>query len=229
MGILRARINPLAKPGGRYVSLQTKATVEDLYRVPENGKAELVGGVLVMMAETGFLPGRAGGEIYASLRDYEEEYGSGYALPDNVGFLVNLPDRRNVEIYWDTGRGCEQLITDLAARESFSPDAAYYVGEPTGADFLDGALIFAVEVRSKHDYGERAEKAMARKRSDYFAAGTQVVWDVDVLKGEWVKVYRIDSPDRPTVYGRGELAEAEPALPGWTLQVDRLLPKSAGN
>lgn len=30
------------------MSLKTTATVEDLYRVPENGKAELVNGELVM-------------------------------------------------------------------------------------------------------------------------------------------------------------------------------------
>lgn len=52
------------------MSLKTTATIEDLYRVPENGKAELINGELVIMAATGFLPGFAGGEIYSSLRDY---------------------------------------------------------------------------------------------------------------------------------------------------------------
>jgi hypothetical protein len=28
------------------------------------------------------------------------------------------------------------------------------------------------------------------------------------------------APDAPTVYRRGELAGAEPALPGWTFRVD---------
>lgn len=31
---------------------KTQATIEDLYRVPENGKAELVNGELVLMAST---------------------------------------------------------------------------------------------------------------------------------------------------------------------------------
>lgn len=52
------------------MSTTTEATIEDLYRVPENGKAEIVNGELVLMSPTGFMPGRAGGEIYASLRDY---------------------------------------------------------------------------------------------------------------------------------------------------------------
>jgi len=53
------------------MSTKTEATAEDLYRVPENAKAEIVNGKLVLMSPTGFIPGRAGGEIYVSLRDYE--------------------------------------------------------------------------------------------------------------------------------------------------------------
>ena len=36
------------------------------------------------------------------------------------------------------------------------------------------------------DYGPAAEKAMAHKRADYFAAGTQVVWDVEILREGWI-------------------------------------------
>jgi hypothetical protein len=57
---------------------------------------------------------------------------------------------------------------------------------------------------------------------DYFAAGTLVVWDVDVLRSEAVKAYRAADPDNPTVYGRGQLADAEPAVPGWTMPVEDL-------
>lgn len=181
------------------MSSKTEATIEDLYRIPENGKAEIVNGELVLMAATGFLPGRAGGEVYASLREYEHLTKRGFALPDNVGFIVNLPHRR-----------------------SFSPDAAFYVGKPTGGKFLDGAPIFAVEVRSENDYGPVVEETITAKRADYFAAGTLVVWDVDVLKEEVVRVYRASAPERPEVYRRGEVAEAEPAVPGWSMPVDHL-------
>jgi hypothetical protein len=37
-----------------------------------------------------------------------------------------------------------------------------------------------------------------------------------------VKVYRYTDPDNPTIYRRGEVAEAEPAVPGWTMPVDEL-------
>ena len=161
------------------MGINTKATIEDLYRVPENAKAEIVNGKLVLMSPTGFMPGRAGGEIYASLRDYERRTNSGYALPDNIGFIVNLPNRR-----------------------SFSPDAAFYTGKPTGGKFLNGAPVFAAEVRSENDYGKAAEEAIAAKRRDYFAAGTLIVWDVDVLRSEVVRVYRV-YPEQPQIASEG--------------------------
>jgi Uma2 family endonuclease len=63
---------------------------------------------------------------------------------------------------------------------------------------------------------------MAQKRADYFAAGTLVVWDVDLLSDDVVRVYRATAPAEPTIYKRGQSAEAEPALPGWTMPVDDL-------
>ncbi|MFL5731880.1 MAG: hypothetical protein ACJ78Q_01665, partial [Chloroflexia bacterium] len=76
--------------------------------------------------------------------------------------------------------------------------------------------------RNENDYGPRAERAIAAKRDDYFAAGTQVVWDADVLRENVVRVYRANNPTQPTVYHRGEVAEAEPAVPGWKMPVDDL-------
>ena len=65
---------------------------------------------------------------------------------------------------------------------------------------------------------------MASKRADYFAAGTLVVWDVDVVRDQAVRVYRASDPAAPTVHGRGEIAEAEPALSGWSMLVADLFP-----
>lgn len=186
--------------GTHVMSTGTEATTEDLYRVPENGKAEIVNGELVLMSPTGGVPGRASGEIYVSLREYERRSKSGYAFPDNVGFIVNLPNRR-----------------------SFSPDAAFYFGELKGGKFLDGAPVFAAEVRSEGDFGAEAERKMQAKRRDYFSAGTLVVWDVDVLDEMIVRVYRASNPDVPAIYRAGEIAEAEPAVPNWTMPVDDLL------
>ena len=105
-----------------------------------------------------------------------------------------------------------------------SEDAAYYVGPRAKMKFFEGAPLFAAEVRSDGDYGPAAERAIAQKRADYFAAGTRVVWDVDVLSDDAVRVYRSSAPDTPTIYRRGDTAEAEPAVPGWAMPVDDLFP-----
>ena len=178
------------------MSTKVEATIEDLYKV--EGKAELVNGEIVLMPLTGGLPHLAALQITLSLMAYKKVTGRGYAIGDSAAFVVNLPHRR-----------------------SFSPDAAFYIGAVT-MKFFEGAPVFAVEVRSKNDYGPRAERAMAAKRADYFAAGTLVVWDVDLLSKDVVRVYRSTDPERATIYHCGEIAEAEPAVPGWTLAVNDL-------
>ena len=177
---------------------KTKATIKDLARVPEHGKAELVSGELFLISPAGGHHNVAAGEIYVSLRAYAKRTRTGTAFCDNAGFVVNLPSRK-----------------------SFSPDAAFYTG-PVTASFLQGSPVFAVEVRSEGDYGPAAEQAMADKRADYFAAGTKVVWDVDLESETVVRSFQAESPSQPTCFRRGEMANAEPALPGWVMNVDDL-------
>ena len=86
--------------------------------------------------------------------------------------------------------------------------------------FFEGAPVFAAKVRSENDYGSRAEREIKEKIADYFAAGTLVVWDVDLLGEDVIRAYGADNPDRPIVYRRGDIAAAEPAVPGWTMAVD---------
>jgi Uma2 family endonuclease len=186
------------------MTTKASATIEDLYRVP--GKAEIVNGELVLMSPTGAAPGYAGDEIYASLREHARRTKSGRAVGDNKAFRVNLPNRK-----------------------SFSPDAAFHTGRSTGMRFFEGAPVFAVEVRSEGDYGPSAEEQIAAKRADYFAAGSLVVWDVDLRSEDVVRVYRARDPEHPTVYRRGEIAEAEPAVPGWSMPVDDLFEQEEGD
>jgi Uma2 family endonuclease len=181
------------------MSTKVEATIEDLLKVKQ--KAEIVNGEIILMSPTGSLPGYAGDEIFSSLREYSKRQRYGRAVGDNKAFLVNLPHR-----------------------QSFSPDAALYVGSGSGMKFYQGAPAFAVEVRSEGDYGPRAEREIAAKRAEYFEAGTLVVWDVDLLSENVVRVYRMNDSSNPIFYRRGEIAEAEPAVPGWTIAVDDLFP-----
>ena len=102
-----------------------EATIEDLYAVPGNRKAEIVNGEIVTMSPTGAAPSYAASEIFASLREYSRRTKKGIAVTDNAAFGVDLPNRK-----------------------SFSPDAAFYTGKWTGMKFFEGAPLFAVEVRS---------------------------------------------------------------------------------
>jgi len=179
------------------LTLKTQATIEDLYHV--DGKAELVNGEIVHVPPTGAWPGRAAGAIYLSLSSHERKTNSGFAFIGNVAYHVSLPNR-----------------------ESFSPDTSWYTGRFTDMKFLEGAPVFAVEVRSEEDYGPRAERRLADKRRDYFAAGTHCVWDVDLLSSDVIKAHHADDPDNPLIFRRGEIANAGEAVPDWSMPVDDL-------
>jgi Uma2 family endonuclease len=177
-----------------------RATLDDLYRTP--GKAELIGGRIVEFMATGVRPSEVASNIYVSLRAHVKKTGQGRAFNDNLGYAVpKLP----------------------SSRESFSPDASYFAGPlPTNLmRFVEGPPTFAVEVRSENDYGDAAEAEQAAKREDYFAAGTPIVWDVDPI-AETIDSYRATTPDQPVRFVRGQIADAEPAVPGWRITVDEV-------
>lgn len=178
--------------------LKREATLDDLERVPEGYKAEIVNGKLLLQPPPGEAHGRASFYITARLVEYEERTDLGYAVPDQCSFVVNLPHRL-----------------------TFSPDAAFVVAEIGG--YPSGAPAFAVEIRSASEYRLRAERAMAAKRAEYFTAGTRVVWDVDVLREGWVRSYRAEAPDDPTIFTLDDMAHAEPALPYWRMGVSAMM------
>src|SRR3954468_11665760 len=107
------------------------ATLDDLYRV--EGKAELVAGRLVHLMPAGRTPNRVAFRIARSLDDYAAQSGIGEAYTDNMGFAIRPPLS--------------------SGRQSFSPDASYYVGPfpPDAMRFVEGPPTFAVEVRSEND------------------------------------------------------------------------------
>jgi Uma2 family endonuclease len=181
-------------------STRTPATLDDLYRF--DGKAELIDARIVPLMLTGRRPNRVAFHIVRSLDDYAQANGRGEAYTANMGFAVPVL---------------------ASGRESFSPDASYFLG-PFPANemrFVVGAPLFAIEVRSENDYGNAADLARAAKRFDYFEAGTLVVWDVDPIADRIVK-YRFDAPDQPEVFDRGRVADAEPAVPNWSMSVDAI-------
>jgi Uma2 family endonuclease len=177
-----------------------RATLADLMRT--EGRAELIDGRIVPHNAAGHRPNQIAGEIYSRLKEYVRGLGVGSVYTDSMGFAI--PELRS-------------------GRESFSPDASYYNGPPPidEMDFVSGPPTFAVEVRSKSNYGPAAEAAIVVKRGDYFEAGTKVVWDVDPIAGV-IHSYRADDPTRRLTFDAGQQADAEPAVPGWRVAVDDL-------
>src|SRR5437667_12697821 len=131
---------------------QRRATLEDLYNEP--GKVELIGGRIVRFMATGYKPNMVAGKIFRRLADFSEAIGKGKPFTDNMGFAV--PELSS-------------------GRESFCPDAAFYVGKlPTNPmRFIEGPPTFAVEVRSENDYGDAAKADMDDNRAGYVEAGSQ--------------------------------------------------------
>jgi len=154
------------------VPLGREATIDDL--AISDLKTEIVGGKLVVIGPSGDGAGGASGAISFSLGLYQRQHGGGRAFGSRVAYVVDLP-------------GCGALC----------PDASWYVG-PRWSYHPQDAPVFAAEVRDAIDVGPAADEQMSAKRADYFAAGTKVVWDVDVLGGEdVVRVYRRTIPSIP--------------------------------
>lgn len=177
--------------------VKTEKLIAQLYQT--EGRAEIINGEIVKLDLDGFLPAQAKSNIGFSLHKYQKLTNKGFVVSTLVAYIVDLPRRKSV-----------------------SPSVSFHNGKRTGMKFLKGAPIFAVEVRSENDYGRKAEKSIAEKRTDYFAAGTEIVWDVDLLSEDVIKSYSRDNPNEPRIFRRGEFADAEPALPDWKMAVDEL-------
>ena len=177
--------------------LGREATLEDLWDF--EGPAELINGEIIPLTGTQFGPGYAAFRIRRSLDDYGQARGTGHAISESVTFVLRTP-----------------------RTQALVPDVAWFLGEVVGHDVVTGAPALAVEIRSNGDYGPAAERTMGIKRDLYFAAGTRVVWDVDVLREGWIRAYHADDPAHPFVFTRGQIADAEPAVPGWRFAVDEL-------
>jgi Uma2 family endonuclease len=175
--------------------MRREATIQDLHKV--EGRAELVHGRIVRLPLFEGVVGTAAANILFSLTMHERAHGGGCAYGASVAFICN-------------------------PRRTVSPAVSWYVGPEAGPDFPTGAPVFAVELRDVRDYGPAAERRRQVKRTTYFEYGTQVVWDVDALREERIRVYRATDPESADVYKRGEVADAEPAVPGGRFPVDEL-------
>ena len=163
-------------------STARKPLVEELMRT--EGKAEIVNGEIKKLPITGDFPATRVEKF--SLRSFFTPNALAKAAPFRTApdFCANCP---------------------IAAL--FRPTPLFTPAKAEKWDFFPQPPIFAVEVRSENDYGRRAEREIAQKRADYFAAGTLVVWDVDLRDEEVIAKYSAQNPQNPEIFRRGEIGE----------------------
>lgn len=175
------------------------ATLDDWATQPTEGQVELVDGQLWQLPLHGGWVGYVVGNIVFALLRFVEERDEESALVgmSRLGYVVDLPHRK-----------------------SFCADASY-MPRPFEKwnDYPIGAPRFAVEVRDLEMQGGNGDAYHAAKRADYFAAGAEVVWDVN----PWVRTVAkyVRGQDAPVIWHDGDEADAdaEPAVPGWRIAI----------
>ena len=98
-----------------------------------------------------------------------------------------------------------------------SPDVSYWAPNRefvTAGPWIKGAPDLAVEVLSPGQFGEAYALPKIR---EYFDAGAQLVWFVDLPKRE-VRVYRPNATEYTIMRGKAVLT-LEPIVPGFKLRV----------
>lgn len=173
------------------------ATEKDLIEVNEhsNRLCELVNGVLVEKA-VGFTESFLMCELVKLIGVYLNEHPLGILVGADAPFrlmmgLVRLPDVSFVS--WAQMPG-QTIPTDPIA--SLFPD-------------------LAIEILSKSN----TKREMARKRREYFFAGTQLVWQVD-KETRTVEVFT--APDQSVVLTEKQTLDGGDVLPGFSLPLRQL-------
>ncbi len=171
-------------------------TADELLKMGDIGRCELIYGELVMMSPAGAEHGMVVARFNRYLSEFVEERKLGFAFGAETGFKLSSDP--------DTVRG---------------PDASYVrrqrVKGKLTKKFFDGAPDLAVEVMSPDD----TKREVADTKNAWLAHGATSVWIADP-DTQTVVVHH--SGEKPAVFSRGEKLTDERVLPGFTLEVDRI-------
>jgi Uma2 family endonuclease len=175
---------------------KTPLTGEELARLGDIGRSELVKGEIVSMSPTGYVHGGIEVEIAATLRVFVRQHQSGRVFSGEVG------------IY--TGRDPD---TVRAADVAFVSNER--MSQVKSQSYLDVAPELVVEVLSPDDRWSD----LTDKLDEYFAIGVKVIWVVDPRRKQ-VYVYRsVTDVQRLAVE---ETLTGGEALPGFSVPVAEL-------
>lgn len=177
------------------------ATEDDVINSKErfNRLCELVDGTLVEKP-LGYYESRIAGLIFHYIEMFLTKHDRGIVLTAD-GLLRAIPGRVR------------------------APDVSFFSWNhfpgrllPPG-QILDMAPDLAVEVLSPSN----TKDEMARKRQEYFAGGTRLVWEVDPIK-RTVRVYT--SPTRPRLLREDKMLDGGDVLPGFRLSIRTLFTRA---
>lgn len=161
---------PLEKRQGKY-------TREDLERLPDGQRAELIDGVIYDMSSPSPLHQLIGGQIFRAFSDYIER---------KKGFCVPVFAPLDVQLDCDDRTMVQPDVLIVCDREKFQKGIVL------------GAPDLVVEILSK----ATRRKDMTIKVSKYAAAGVREYWIVDPDKRK-VIVYEFEDEMNVSVYGSG--------------------------
>jgi Uma2 family endonuclease len=173
---------------------QRLITGEELARMGDVGRCELVDGRVVPMSPTGPRHGEVEARIAELLAQFVRPRGLGKVLTGEVGLYTRRhPDRV---------RGADVLFVSIDTYARRSPGLAY----------LDVAPELVVEVLSPDD----RVVDVNQKLREYFELGVRLVWVADT-ETRSVSAYR--SPTEAREFRVGEILPGDSVLPGFEAPV----------
>jgi Uma2 family endonuclease len=169
-------------------------TAEDLWRMPDTERRELVKGELRIMAPAGFDHGAVITNLAFLLTQYVKANKLGLVLGAETGFILARDP--------DTVRGADIAFVSTARLPAG--------GRPIG--YFPGAPDLAVEVVSPGDTLKEVED----KVDDYLVAGTPLVWVVNPRR-RTVTIHRPQTP--PAMLGERDSLTGDTVVPGFSCPV----------
>ena len=201
--VVQVRLPAPPPAPGAATEAQHEVTGEDLFKLGDMGRVELVKGVVVHMSPTGYSHGRVESNVGAILSAFVRQHKVGEVLVGEVGiYTARHPD---------TVRGA---------------DAAYISNERMARvqspSYLDVAPELTVEILSPDDrWGELMDKL-----TEYFAVGVQVVWVADP-KTQSVYVYH--APNKVQHFSAEDTLPGGEVLPGFGVLVAELFARQSAD
>jgi Uma2 family endonuclease len=171
-------------------------TADELLRMGDIGRCEIIYGELVMMSPAGAEHGVVAMRLGRFVSEFVEQHDLGTVFAAETGFMIE----RNPDLL-------------RAADAAFIAKGRFAGPIPSG--FIDGVPDLAVEVISPGD----TRKEVAEKVNMWLAHGTTVVWVADP-QAMTILIHRVGHTTQRLV--STDEIQAEPLLPGFVLPLSRV-------